>query len=249
MRITVYSILLIAFTHISSSAIAQTEKSINFEPKDSLISIDVGRATIKFSLPTGYVDTKSAAPELWKTLNAVEVGDTKVTAHYISIEDASNANLGSVSLNKFISVRYPIKNTMGIASQADFDQLRIGMANFLKRNQLLQDPRTREFLDRLSRNLDHEPKLNLKIGFEALVPVSIDSNLNDRFIYTQLASASEKQNAKSTLINYTQTVAILFIKGKVVTINEIRKLKKSTDISINRNHLFEIAETAIALNQ
>lgn len=215
------------------------KKVQNQLPNFNVYIIEAGGLNLPIVISDDFVDARQELPAFFSALQRVQSGNTKLTAYFVGRKAVSTFKKGgSQGVTPYITIRYPLVNLRGVASQKDFDQLRFDMRPIISKiGAILSDSRLKEYLLDLSKTIEKETNSQLRFSLQKPVLISIDADTPDRFIYTLLSNTNVTTAAGAVSTTMVTTTALIFTHGKVLQFSLFNEFSNPGVVEANRNTL------------
>lgn len=209
----------------------------------------IGVETIVVPAPTNFIETSKSAPEMWERAKTFTSASVRVLAHYAPEAELKTFMAGGeVRLNQYMYVQTPVRSEGVTTTQAQFDKLRTGVIALQNDMVAKLSPKLKDEVARASNEFGAKQGEPLSVKVGEIVPVSIDRNDAKALIYTTLMSVASSQSDASHESNILTSAAVIFVKGKVLTLSVNRVMKSPRDIQIVRSFAGEWVSAIEAAN-
>lgn len=209
----------------------------------------IGVETIVVPTPTNFLETSKNAPEMWETAKTFNSASVRVLAHYAPESELKTFIAGGeVRLSQYMYVQTPVRAEGITTTQAQFDKLRTGVIALQNDIAAKLSPKLKEVVARASKELSARQGELISVKVGEIVPVSIDRNDAKALIYTTLMSVASSQSDDLHEGNILGSAAVIFVKGKVLTLTVNRVMKSPRDIQIVRSFASEWVSAIVAAN-
>lgn len=213
------------------------------------ISYRIGVETIVVPTPTSFLETSKNAPEMWERAKTFTSASIRVLAHYALESDLKTFMAGGeVRLSQYMYVQTPVRTEGITTTQAQFDKLRTGVISLQSDLAAKISPRLKDEVARASKKFGAKQSETILVKVGEIVPISIDRNDTKALIYTTLMSVASSQTDTSYEGNNLTSAAIIFTKGKVLTLSINRVMQSPNDIQVVRNFATEWVSAIEAAN-
>lgn len=209
----------------------------------------IGVETIVVPTPTNFLETSKNAPEMWERAKTFTTASVRALAHYAPESELKTFIAGGeVRLSQYMYVQTPVRAEGITTTQAQFDKLRAGVISLQSDMAAKLGPKLKDEVARASNEFGakQDEPLSVKVG--EIVPVSVDRNDAKALIYTTLVSVASSQSDASYEGNILTSAAVIFAKGKVLTLSVNRVMKSPRDIQIVRSFASEWVSAIVAAN-
>jgi hypothetical protein len=215
----------------------------------SPVAVNIGGVMINVPTPVDYQETSRASPELWKTAQDFGGGDSRVLAHFVQSKDlAAYAKGKAVNFTQYLYVQTPKRAEGIMATQAQFDKLRGGLAAMQSDLVRKLEPRLAAELSKAAQGsaVKNGEPIQLRIG--EMVSAGVHENRPDFLSYSVLARVSAAQSGDTVDRTMVTTSGLWFVKGKVVILNSYRTFRSPRDLLESRQFIDRWAGAALAAN-
>lgn len=224
------------FAYLMLIACLSAEAAPNFSA--TTIS-PVGDVQVLLPLPTGFVETSASSPDLWRTAQMFGTETTRTLSHYVlAIEFDTYKKGHSVVFSEYSFVKTPRQAEKLIATQSQFDKLRVDSIRSLTELIKSVEPSVASQIEKLSKDKDLSQRLEtpLRLRIGDVVPVSINANRNNFVSYTVLSRLEATLPEGKSSNTWVQTVSACLIKGKVILMYTYRLFRGPQDIAASREY-------------
>lgn len=209
----------------------------------------IGVETIVVPTPTNFVETSKNSPEMWERAKTFTSASVRVLAHYAPESELKMFMAGGeVRLSQYMYVQTPVRADSITTTQAQFDKLRAGVISLQSDMAAKLGPKLKDEVARASNELGAKQGEPLSVKVGEIVPVSVDRNDAKALIYTTLVSVASSQSDDSYEGNILTSAAVIFAKGKVLTLSVNRVMKSPRDVQIVRSFASEWVSAIVAAN-
>lgn len=209
----------------------------------------IGVETIVVPTPPSFLETSKNAPEMWEQAKTFTSSSVRLLAHYALESEAKTFIAGGeVRLSQYMYVQTPVRAQGITTTQAQFDKLRVGVISLQSDMAAKFGPKLKDELARASKEFGEKQGNPLSIKAGEIVPVSIDRNDAKALIYTTLMNVTSSQSDALHEGNVLTSAAVIFTKGKVLTLSVNRDMKSPKDIQIVRSFVSDWVSAIVAAN-
>ncbi|MFZ6863499.1 hypothetical protein ACO0K7_12775 [Undibacterium sp. Ji67W] len=211
--------------------------------------IQIGAQTIRFVSPPGFVEVSRRNAKLWAHAKMLDNADILTLAHLVTEKDLDTYDKTQVDMfESFLMVQTPVTHLDRIATQAQFDNLRIKLVAMQANLKQSVEPQLLAETNRISKALSKIEDKQTGFGIGQVVPISIDRNDAQALIYStkvQVNFSTEKTSASQYNVS---TSAYCFIQGKLVILGAFRRYYSDKDIKDNQKLMMAWVKSLLSAN-
>lgn len=212
-------------------------------------SYRIGGETIVVPTPANFLETSKSAPEMWASAKLFNTASVRLLAHYAPESEVKAFLAGSeVRLSQYMYVHTPLGAEGVTTTQAQFDKLRMRVLALQNEIETKLAPKLKDELARASKGLSTLQDEPFSVKVNEVVPLSIDRNDAKALVYTTLMSLKSSQGDTAYDGNIIGVSALIYSKGKVLTLTVNRLMKSPRDIQVVRSFAGEWVAAIVAAN-
>ncbi|MBC3861510.1 hypothetical protein H8K32_05300 [Undibacterium jejuense] len=224
-------------------------ESRSAESDDSVAELHIGAQTIRFVSPPGFVDVSRRNAKLWAHAKIMDNADILTLAHLVTEKDLETYDKTQVDMfESWLLVQTPVSHLDRVATQAQFDNLRIKLVAMQVNLKQSLEPQLSAETNRVSKALSKIESKQVGFGIGQVVPISVDRNDTQGLIYSTKVQVNFSTETSNTAQYNVSTSAYCFIKGKLVILGAFRSYYSDKDIKDNQELMMAWVKSLLSAN-
>jgi hypothetical protein len=210
----------------------------------------IGAVDVLVPWPAGYMDMAVAEPNLLSERVGSNPPGLRWVAQYMSADllTASAEEISQSACSDFFALQVISRAENVTVVQRNFDQVRESVAEMFGSGANFRDQRFSAEFSRIAQSLSTRVGTRIDMKLVRVSRASLDAQQRDLVQFTVGYKVSVSSKLKTESLDVLTSTALVFVKGKLLTLRRLRMGNSESELQAVRNELGEWARSVLASN-